>query len=266
MQKSKMPPDRARRQKQAARTWISSRIDALGIEPVGPWQNQIDPRSLRSPGETWMKHDVSEEKQGETIAMLKQEQKKLLEKKEKLEGEKKKLLQEAHQKAHQKIMSSTEDFCLFSSSEDYEEFESQREHGYPYADSSKEKAQQADDKEKAQQAERKRTEENQVEDRYSVAVAPASSDESEKAYEADESMEASSQPDQGHGPAKACRLWPYAKSLVLSPLEQKWKDDEEAEEASYTAAPASSAEIERSFSQTMRGLRKPVTERKPVTK
>ena len=252
-----MPPDRALRQKQAARTWISSRIDALGIEPVGPWQNQIDPRSLRSPGETWMKHDASEEKQGETIAMLKQEQKKLLEKKEKLEGENRQL-KEQQKKLLQEIAES--------SSEDYEEFESQREHGYPYADSSKEKAQQADDKEKAQQAERKRTEENQVEDRYSVTVAPASSDESEKAYEADESMEASSQPDQGHGPAKACRLWPYAKSLVLSPLEQKWKDDEEAEEASYTAAPASSAEIERSFSQTMRRLRKPVTERKRLTK
>jgi hypothetical protein len=76
MQKSKMPPDRALWQMQASTFKESRRIAALGIEPVGPWQNQISPR--RSPGRTWVTQPESEEKQGETIAMLKQEQKKML--------------------------------------------------------------------------------------------------------------------------------------------------------------------------------------------
>jgi hypothetical protein len=93
MQKSKMLPDRPLWQTQARTHKEARKIDALGLEPAGPWQNQmrgidalglepgfwqnrISPR--RSPGRTGVTQPESEEKHGETIAMLKQEQKKML--------------------------------------------------------------------------------------------------------------------------------------------------------------------------------------------
>ena len=93
MQKSKMLPDRPLWQTQARTHKEARKIDGLGLEPAGPWQNQmrgidalglepgfwqnrISPR--RSPGRTGVTQPESEEKHGETIAMLKQEQKKML--------------------------------------------------------------------------------------------------------------------------------------------------------------------------------------------
>ena len=127
----------------------SRHMDALGIEPVGPWQNQISPR--RSPGRTWVTQNLDL-----STAMFQH-------------------IRNGHCPWRcyvcGELYTSTSRPCRCSVCECMVHRSCcTRDGATTYSapvclschDSSKEKAQQADDKEKAQQAERKRTEENQV--------------------------------------------------------------------------------------------------------
>ena len=233
MQKSGMPPDQALLQikKKNKMSFKESRqMDAPGIEPVGPWQNQISPR--RSPGRTWVTQNLDL-----STAMLQH-------------------IRNGHCPWRcyvcGELFTSTSRPCRCSVCECMVHRSCCTNHGATtYSTpvclrchaSSKEKAQQADDKEKAQQAERKRTEENQVaaalrkfghpeegdEETISFTALAAEEEAAASAAEEEAAASQSSKSSSAHSEESAKNVPPpkSSKSSSSYEYESEYSDEEE---------------------------------------